>query len=70
MGQKKNAYRIFVGKRQGRRQLARPIREMIILKWGGINWIDLVQNRDQWRIHLNTVMNLRVPYNVAKLLSS
>jgi hypothetical protein len=29
--------------------------------WGGIDWIDLDQNRDQWWAPVNTVMNLRVP---------
>jgi hypothetical protein len=29
--------------------------------WGGIDWTDLVQGRDQWRALVNTVMNLRVP---------
>jgi hypothetical protein len=38
----------------------------IILKWildrkGGVNWIELAQDRDQWRALLNTVMNLRLP---------
>jgi hypothetical protein len=34
------------------------VREMT---WGGIDWIDLVQNRNQWRALLNMVMNLRFP---------
>jgi hypothetical protein len=29
--------------------------------WGGMDWIDVAQYRDQWRAVLNTVMNLRVP---------
>jgi hypothetical protein len=39
----------------------------VILKWiiekfyGGMDWIDLAQNRDKWRVVMNTVMNLRVP---------
>jgi hypothetical protein len=38
--------------------------------WGCMDWIDLAQDRDQWRALQNTVMNLRVPYNVGKFLSS
>jgi hypothetical protein len=31
------------------------------IKWGGIDWIDLAQDRNQWRALVNTGMNLRVP---------
>jgi hypothetical protein len=38
--------------------------------WDGMDWIDLAQDRDQWRAVVNTVMNLWVPLNAGKFLSS
>jgi hypothetical protein len=38
--------------------------------WGGIDWIDLAENGDQWRVLVNTAMNLRVACNVGKFMSS
>jgi hypothetical protein len=40
------------------------------IPWDGMEWIDLAENRDQWRALVNTQMNLRVPYNFGKFLSS
>jgi hypothetical protein len=69
MGEKRNAYRILVGKPEGRRPLGRSRDRWvdnikIDLKEIGrddMDWIDLAQDRDQWRALVNTVMNLRVP---------
>jgi hypothetical protein len=43
---------------------------MCRLRWDGFDWIDLAQDRDQCRVLVNTVMNLRVAWNAAKFLSS
>jgi hypothetical protein len=37
--------------------------------WDGVDWIDMAQNRDQWRALVNTVLNLRVSCNAGKFLS-
>jgi hypothetical protein len=69
MGPKRNAYRILVGKPEGKRPLGRPKHRWVDnikmdpreIGWGGTDWIDLAQDRHQWRALVNTVMNLRVP---------
>jgi hypothetical protein len=74
-GAKRNAYRILVGNPEGKRPLGRRRRRCLDnikmdlreIGWGGTDWIDLAQDRDQWRALVNTVMNLRVPYIAAKL---
>jgi hypothetical protein len=38
--------------------------------WNGIDWIDLAQDRDQWRALVNRIMNRRAPSNVRSFLSS
>jgi hypothetical protein len=38
------------------------------IRWAGVDWIDMAQDRDQWRAHVNTVLNLRVPQNAGKFL--
>jgi hypothetical protein len=42
----------------------------IEIGWGDVDWIDMAQDGDQWRALMNAVMNLRVPQNAGKLLSS
>jgi hypothetical protein len=64
MGAKRNAYRILVGKPEGKGRhrwvdtIKTNLGEII---WGGMDLIGLAEVRDQWRAHVNTVMNLRFP---------
>jgi hypothetical protein len=60
-GEKRNAYRILVRKPEGKRPLGRPRRRwednikmgLREIGWGGMDWIDLAQDRDQWRALVN-----------------
>jgi hypothetical protein len=69
IGEKMNAYRILVGKPEGKRPLGRPRRTWMDnikiyfreVGWGDMEWIDLAHDRDQWRVLVNTIRNLRVP---------
>jgi hypothetical protein len=67
MGETRNAYRILVGKPEGKRPPGRPRRSDNIkmdlreIGWNGRDWIELAQSRDQWRALVNTMMNLRNP---------
>jgi hypothetical protein len=69
MGEKRNAYRLLVGKPVGKRPLGRPRRrwvDNIIMDlgevgWGDVDWIGLAQDRNRWRALVNLVLNLRVP---------
>jgi hypothetical protein len=40
------------------------------IEWGGMDSIDLAEDRDQWRGLVNTILNLQVPLNVGKFLSN
>jgi hypothetical protein len=69
MGGMRNAYNILVRKPQGKGPVRRPrcrwkdnVRLDLWRKGcGGVDWIHLVQDRDQWQALVNTVMNLSVP---------
>ena len=68
-GERRGVYRVLVGKHEGKKPLGRPRRrwednmKMDFQELGcvGMDWIDLVQDRDRWRALVSAVMNLRVP---------
>jgi hypothetical protein len=69
IAEKRNAYRFLVGEPEGKRPLGLPrLRWVDNIKtdigeigWGGVDWIDLIQDGDMWRALGNAVMKLRVP---------
>jgi hypothetical protein len=61
MGEKRNAYRLLVGKPEGKRPLGRPRCKLVEIGWGDVDWNALAQDRDKWRTLVNAVMNLEVP---------
>jgi hypothetical protein len=69
MGEKRNAYRLLVGKPEGRRPQGRPRRRWMDnirmdlgeVEWGDVDWIGLGKDRNRWRALVNSVLNLRIP---------
>jgi len=69
MGEERGAYRVLVGKPEGKRPLGRPRRRWVDnirmdlqeVRCGYVVWIGLARDRDGWRTLESAVMNLRVP---------
>jgi hypothetical protein len=69
MGEKRNVYRLLVGKPEGKRPLGRPMRrwidnikmDLLEIGLGVVDCIGLVQDRYRWRALVNAVTNIRVP---------
>jgi hypothetical protein len=66
---KTNAYRVLVGKVEGKRPLGKPKHswvdisrmDLVEVRWGNLDWIGLAQDRNRWIALVNSVLNLRVP---------
>jgi len=69
MGEERGAYRVLVGRPEGKRPLGRPRRRMVDnirmdlqeVGSGYVDWIGLAQDRDRWRTLVSAVMKFRVP---------
>jgi len=69
MGEERGVYRVLVGKPEGTRPLGRPRRRWVDnirndlqeVGCGYMDWIELAQDRDEWRTLVSAVMNLRIP---------
>jgi hypothetical protein len=72
--ERRNVYRLLVGKPEGRRPLGRPRRrwvdnirmDLVEVGWGDVDWIGLAKDRDRWRALVNSVLNLQVVGGKAK----
>ena len=68
MGEERGAYRVLVGKTEGKRPLGRSRHRCVgnirmdlqEMGCGYVDWIGLAQDRDRWRTFVSAVMNLRV----------
>jgi len=69
MGERRDVYRVLVGKHDGKKPLGRSRRrwddnikmDIQEVGYGGTDWIEMAQDRNRWHALVNAVMNFRVP---------
>jgi hypothetical protein len=69
MEEKRNTYRLLVGKSEEERPLGRPRCRWVHnikmdvgeVRWCDVDWIGLAQDRNRWRALVNSILNLRAP---------
>ena len=78
IGERRGVYRVLVRNPEGKTQLEKPRHSwednikmnLQELGFGGMDWIELAQDRDSWRAFVNAVMKIRAPYNAWYFLTS
>ena len=77
-GERRGIYRVLVGTPEGKRPLGRPrhrweeniMMDLQELGCGAMDWIEVAQDRDNWRALVKVVMNLWFPLNAGNFLTS
>jgi hypothetical protein len=77
MGERRGVYRVLVGKPAGKKPLGRPMcrwEDNIKINvnkvgWGGMDWIELAQDKDNWQACVNVVLNLQAPESAGNFLT-